>query len=74
MWEVSWGVLERLKTGKSALVGALVGGHVGPLVGPLVGRGSLSPVLCVVHLMTRVLDKILALMVQDFIQGLEEGS
>ena len=34
-------VLERLKTGKSALVGALVGAFVDPLV----GRGSLSPVL-----------------------------
>ena len=49
------GVLERLKTGKSTLVGTLVGALVGPLVGPLVvplvdplvGRGSLSPALCV---------------------------
>ena len=30
-------------------MGALVGALVDPLVGPLVGRGSLSPVLCVVH-------------------------
>ena len=59
------GVLERLKTGKStllgpvvgalvgdlvdALVGPLVGPFVVPLVGPPVGRGSRSPALCVAH-------------------------
>ena len=32
------------------LVGPLVDPLVDPLVGPLVGRGSLSPVLCIVHL------------------------
>ena len=31
------GVLERLKTGKTTLVGAVVGALVGALVGPLVG-------------------------------------